>query len=262
MVDSPQAPRAEQAPDNREPEVARPGHQEICALLEAAEVVECKALPWGSNYTFALALAVAEGQHVLTIYKPRRGEIPLWDFPDGTLYRRERAAYLTSLALGWEFIPPTVIRDGPHGIGSAQLYIEPEPRLSFERLYAEHEPALQRIAVFDCLTNNADRKAGHFLLGRQDGRVWGIDHGLTFNSAPKLRTVIWEYCEQAIPDHLLAPLRALGQAPERLKALCDELEPLLLPAELEAFLKRLYRLLDERHFPSPNSRRSYPWPPF
>ena len=258
MTDSLRAPRADQDSPDPPPD----GHSAICAFLEAAEVADCKALPWGSNYTYALALQASEDQHVLAIYKPRRGEVPLWDFPDGTLYRRERAAYLTSQALGWDFIPPTVIRDGPYGIGSVQLYIDPEPRVSFDRLFAQHEQAIQTIAVFDCLTNNADRKAGHFLLGRQDRRVWGIDHGLTFNSSPKLRTVIWEYCDQPIPPHLLEALNALQFDPDRLRALCDALEPLLLPDELEAFLRRLDGLLTDSRFPSPRSRRAYPWPPF
>lgn len=237
-------------------------HEAVCGFLEQAEIVGCKGLPWGSNYTYAVALAAADAGQVLAIYKPRRGEVPLWDFPDGTLYRRERAAYLASKLLGWQFIPPTVIRDGPYGIGSVQLYIEPDPRASFDRYRAEHEAALQMIAVFDCLTNNADRKAGHFLLGRHDRRLWGIDHGLTFNAAPKLRTVIWEYCDEPIPDHLLGDLSALRGDAERLRALCDELEPLLLPEELEAFHRRLDRLLEHGRFPSPGSRRSFPWPPF
>lgn len=239
-------------------------HQEACALLERAEILECKGLPWGSNYTYAVVLVDAEldGRQVLGIYKPRRGEVPLWDFPDGTLYRRERAAYVLSQHLGWPFVPPTVIRDGPYGIGSVQLYIEPDTRASYELFRRQMATEVQRIAVFDCLANNADRKAGHFLLGRQDGRLWGIDHGLTFNTAPKLRTVVWDYCDEPIPELFLADLLALRNSPERLTALCDELDALLLPNELEAFSRRLDRTIDQARFPSPNSHRSYPWPPF
>ena len=236
--------------------------QEACSLLARAEIVDCKGLPWGSNYTYALALEAGQDCRMLAIYKPRKGEIPLWDFPDGTLYRRERAAYLTSLHLGWYFVPPTVIRDGPYGIGSVQLYVDPDPGLSYDRLRNEHADEVQRIALFDCLVNNADRKAGHFLRSREGGRVWGIDHGLTFNSAPKLRTVVWEYCGEPIPEPLLRDLRDLRSDSKRLLALCDELEPLLLSSELEALLKRLERLLDQPMFPGPSSRRSYPWPPW
>lgn len=235
---------------------------EACAFLEQAEIVGCQALPWGSNYTYALALAADAGRQVLTIYKPRRGEVPLWDFPDGTLYRRERAAYVASRRLDWNFVPPTVIREGPLGVGSVQLYIDADPGGSFERLRAEYSRQLRQIAVFDCFVNNADRKASHFLLGRGDGRIWGIDHGLTFNSAPKLRTVVWDYCGEPIPEPLVADLRALRADQARLSALCDDLEPLLLSDEIEALLQRLDRLIEVTRYPAPQSRRYMPWPPF
>jgi uncharacterized repeat protein (TIGR03843 family) len=233
---------------------------EACDLLEQATILECKGLPWGSNYTFAVGLDAGDGRQVLGIYKPRRGEVPLWDFPDGTLYRRERAAYLTSVVLDWRFVPPTVIRDGPYGIGSVQLYIDPDPRASFELFRAVHADELRRIAAFDFLTNNADRKGAHFLLGRQDGQIWGIDHGLCFNAAPKLRTVIWDYCGEPIPEPLLADIRALRADSLRLKTLFDQLEPLLLPEELEALLHRFDLIVERGEYPSPRSHRSYPWP--
>lgn len=235
---------------------------EACVFLEQAEIVGCQALPWGSNYTYALALAADAGRQVLAIYKPRRGEVPLWDFPDGTLYRRERAAYLASRHLGWTFVPPTVVREGPLGIGSVQLFIDADPGGSFDRLRAEYAQELRRIAVFDCFVNNADRKASHFLLGRDDGRIWGIDHGLTFNSAPKLRTVVWDYCGEPIPEPLVADLRELRADQPRLTALCNDLEPLLFPDETEALVQRLDRLIEQTHYPAPQSRRYVPWPPF
>jgi uncharacterized repeat protein (TIGR03843 family) len=237
-------------------------HEQACALLEQAEIVGCQSLPWGSNYTFAVAFEAGDNRQVLGIYKPRRGEVPLWDFPDGTLYRRERAAYLASRHLGWEFIPPTVIRDGPYGVGSVQLYVDPEPRASYDRLRREYAEEIRRIAVFDCVANNADRKAGHFILGRGDNQIWGIDHGLTFNAAPKLRTVVWDYCGEPIPEPLIEDLCALRNDPPRWRAMFEELEPLLLPSELEALRRRLDALLDERCFPAPTSRRYMPWPPF
>lgn len=235
---------------------------EACVFLEQAEIVGCQELPWGSNYTYAVALAADAGRQVLAIYKPRRGEVPLWDFPDGTLYRRERAAYLASHHLGWMFVPPTVIREGPLGIGSVQLYIDADPRGSFDRLRTEYAQELRRIAVFDCFVNNADRKAGHFLLGRGDGRIWGIDHGLTFNSAPKLRTVVWDYCGEPIPELLVNDLCSLRDNQARIAALCDDLEPLLLAEEIEALVRRLDHLIEQTRYPAPESRRYVPWPPF
>jgi uncharacterized repeat protein (TIGR03843 family) len=206
-----------------------------------------------------VGLDAGEGQQVLAIYKPRRGEVPLWDFPDGTLYLRERAAYLTSVALGWIFVPPTVIRDGPYGIGSVQLYVEPDPKASFELLRTRFADDLRRIAAFDFLTNNADRKGAHFLLGRLDGQLWGIDHGLCFNAVPKLRTVIWEYCGEPIPEPIVADLRALRADSERLQALSTDLAALLATEELEAFHRRLELILELGEYPSPRSHRSYPW---
>ena len=236
--------------------------EEACALLAQAEVVGCQGLPWGSNYTYALALQVDDGPQVLGIYKPRKGEVPLWDFPDGTLYRRERAAYLLARALEWDFVPPTVIRDGPYGIGSVQLYIEPDPRSSYNQFLSAHADAVKRIALFDCVANNADRKAGHFLLGRADGRLWGIDHGLTFNTQPKLRTVVWEFTDDPIPNELLRDLAALRLDSDRMERLLAELDPLLADDELVALTRRIEHVLETRVYPSPRSHRSYPWPPF
>jgi hypothetical protein len=234
--------------------------EEAEGFISTGEIVGCQPLPWGSNYTYAVAIQT-DDQQVLGIYKPRRGEVPLWDFPDGTLYRRERAAYLFSRHLGWEFIPPTVIRDGPYGIGSVQLYVEPRPVVSLAELHERHANEIQTIAVFDCLANNADRKAGHFLQD-QAGRLWGIDHGLTFNVAPKLRTVVWEYSGKPIPEALLSDVAELWRDAARLRALCDDLTPLLHADEIEALNRRLDRLLATRRFPPPETRRSVPWPYF
>ncbi|MGE3272893.1 MAG: hypothetical protein AB7P40_29415, partial [Chloroflexota bacterium] len=165
---------------------------EIHVLLERAEVDAIESIPWSSNYTFAARLCAEDHPPFLAVYKPRRGEIPLYDFPDGTLFKRERAAYLASIALGWDFIPPTVIRDGPHGIGSFQLLVDVEPRSDYFHYKDAHVSEVQVIGLFDVVANNADRKAGHILKDRQ-GKLWGIDHGLTFNTDPKLRTVIWDW---------------------------------------------------------------------
>src|SRR5690606_34583588 len=151
------------------------------------QFTSCELIPWGSNYTFAAALVDQQGGRCLAVYKPRRGEAPLYDFPSGTLFLRERAAYLAARLLGWDFIPPTIIRTGPHGIGSVQLFVEAEENAHYFEFHRQRAAELQSMALFDLLVNNADRKAGHCLLGK-DGRVWGIDHGLTFHHLPKLRT--------------------------------------------------------------------------
>jgi len=195
----------------------------------------------------------------LAIYKPRRGEIPLYDFPDGTLYKRERAAYVTAAALGWDFIPPTVIRDGPHGVGSLQLFVDVEPRADFFDFKDNHVGELQRMALFDVIANNADRKAGHCLKSK-DGKLWGIDHGLTFNTVPKLRTVIWDFQEAPVPGPLLRQLRAFRADEKRAAALKRELGGLLARAEVDAFFKRVDTTIARGVYPPMSSRRAMPWP--
>lgn len=239
-----------------------PPANEAEKLLAEGRIVVCRELGWGSNYDFLLALA-PEGADprdpsnlTLAVYKPRRGEVPLWDFPDGTLYLREYAAYLTSQALGWHFIPPTVIREGPSGIGTVQLYVEPAKRnvLLNSRGY---RPQLMQVSLFDSLTNNADRKAGHCFVGR-DGKLWGIDHGLTFHRVPKLRTVIWDFCGQPIGADLLAALARLLDQKDGAYRLWHRLSRLLSPEEVEACADRLHRLLSERRFPELDPYRNLP----
>jgi len=226
-------------------------------FLRTAEITECKLVPWGSNYTFAVVLEDPEGEHEqgIGIYKPRAGEAPLWDFPSGTLYQREYASYVLSQHLGWDFIPCTVIREGPHGVGTVQLYIEPEERLHYSVLREEHRDELQRMAVFDIVTNNADRKASHFFRGANDNKIWGIDHGLTFNIEPKLRTVIWDFIGEPIEGELLDALINLyidDNLPARLK-------PYLDPFEIDAFRTRAARLAEAAVFPELTSRRNIPY---
>lgn len=221
-------------------------------LLAQGDVLDCQPLPWGSNYAFALLLR--DGRHqALAVYKPRRGEAPLWDFPAGTLYRREYAAFLLSQLLGWAFVPPTVVRNGPHDVGVVQRYIEPVA--DYRGLGAEHDDELRRIALFDLVTNNADRKSGHCLKDR-DGRIWSIDHGLTFHTAPKLRTVLWEYCGQHFPQPALEDLRRLHARADELRA---AFAPWLTRAEIDACLQRIERLLERPRFPQLDSRRNVPY---
>jgi uncharacterized repeat protein (TIGR03843 family) len=228
--------------------------------LRSWTIEQCQLVPWGSNYTFAVVLRDPVGacDDQIGIYKPRAGEAPLWDFPPGSLYQREHAAFLLSRALGWRFIPETVIRDGPHGIGTVQRYVEPEPDVHYFNIreqLREHRDELQRVALFDLLTNNADRKAGHCFRGKHDGRIWGIDHGLTFNVQPKLRTVIWEFCGEPIADELLERVLAVATDDQLVAPLRRYLEPL----EIQALRGRAERIVDAGIFPQLNSRRNIPY---
>ena len=226
------------------------------ALLETADFAASKLIPWGSNYSFAVALETANGREQLAIYKPRSGETPLYDFPDGTLYRREVASYLLSRALGWEIVPPTVARDGPHGVGSVQLYVEPLPDgVDTRRFWGSCRPEIERLVLFDHLANNADRKIGHCLLDRNH-KVWGIDHGLTFNRYPKLRTVLWQYVNQRIAPDLRADVRRLRTRTAEVTA---TLAPYLDRHEIDALWSRLDRLVETGVYPHLNPRRNVPY---
>lgn len=235
------------------PAVTAPWSDETQTILTKGKVIACQPIPSGSNYTFLCALdgppGGAERQQLLAVYKPRRGEVPLWDFPDGTLYRREMAAFVVSRALGWPQIPPTVIRDGPYGVGSLQLFIAPGDRSSFFRFQGLHRDELRQITLFDHLVNNADRKPSHFIKAH-DGRVWAIDHGLTFHEDWKLRTVVFDFCEEPVPEGLIADLAALRETPARLDTLRSELGELISRREIEVFLRRVDHFIGSRAFPS------------
>lgn len=235
------------------------GLVEAPAILASGQITSCDLIPWGSNYTFAVRLVDQAGASCQAIYKPQRGEAPLWDFPMGTLYLRERAAYLVCRLVGWEFIPPTIVRTGPHGIGSVQLYVDADEQRHYFDFKSEYQDELRRIALFDLLTNNADRKAGHCLLGK-DGKIWAIDHGLTFNTSPKLRTVIWEFSGETIPDPLTADLRALVADKARLGALQAALCEHLNEAEVAAFFRRLEAVLEAGRYPLLDRYRNAPRP--
>jgi uncharacterized repeat protein (TIGR03843 family) len=234
------------------------------ALLERGTFEGIELIPWGSNYTFAAQLKGDDGSCCYGVYKPRRGEVPLRDFPSGTLYKREVAAYVLAAHLDWDMIPPTIVREeGPHGIGSLQLYVEPNAGASgqYDRLRHTHRCDLQRMAVFDLISNNADRKGAHCLLDVR-GRVWGIDHGLTFHSVPKLRTVIWDFVGEPVPADLLQQLVTFRADSTRVQALERALRPLLVERELESLFQRWDRLLANPCFPQLDPYRNVPWPPF
>ncbi|MGI8643296.1 MAG: SCO1664 family protein [Thermomicrobiales bacterium] len=230
--------------------------EQALALLERAEITAARLIPWGSNYTFGVAMVDADESEHLAIYKPRAGEAPLYDFPDGTLYRREMAAFVVSQHLGWNIVPPTVVRDGPNGVGSLQLYVEPhtdgdDP----SRYWSQCSLDIERIVLFDHLTNNSDRKLGHCLRDVH-GKLWGIDHGLTFNTFPKLRTVLWQFVGDPISAALLADLNRLIARPDDLRA---RLRPLLANDEINAFFTRTERMLSVEVYPHLSSRRNVPW---
>ncbi len=231
----------------------------VVRLLAHGHVELLGQILHSSNFTFLVRVGDGDSE-TLAIYKPRRGESPLWDFPRGTLCLRETAAYLVSQELGWPLIPPTVLRDGPYGVGALQLYIDADPDATYFSLRDERLADLLPIALFDILANNADRKGGHLLLDA-DGRIWAIDNALTFHSQPKLRTVIWDFAGTAIQEEYLDDLRRLRQHLTRRSRLRQTLERLLTEEELAALRQRLAALLKEAVFPLPDpTRRQVPWP--
>jgi hypothetical protein len=197
----------------------------------------------------------------LAIYKPRQGERPLWDFAHGTLYLREVATFILSQALGWPLVPPTVLCDGPYGPGALQFYIDADQESNYFTFREERLSDLLPIALYDVLINNADRKGGHLLLDRQD-RIWAIDNALTFHPQPKLRTVIWDFAGELIPDEYQADLHQLQERMARDDdALCQALSQLLAEDEMTALQARLAELLENAVFPHPDpTRRQVPWP--
>ena len=215
----------------------------------------------GSNYTFLTHITCSGGEFQ-AVYKPTRGEQPLWDFPEGTLAKREVAAYWVSQALGWELVPPTVYRrKGPVGPGSLQYYVVHNPNYHYFNFSPEDRQRLRPTVLFDLLINNADRKGSHVLL--DDGQhIWLIDHGICFNTEDKLRSVIWDFAGEAIPTELIADLRRLIDQLQPGESLFQELSPLLRPVEIRALAQRADDLAEKGEFPyPPDERRAYPWPP-
>jgi hypothetical protein len=227
------------------------------AVLERGELEPLGVLPRSSNFTF-LSRVRRGDEELLAVYKPRAGETPLWDFPDGTLCRREVAAFVLADALGWPRVPPTILRDGPQGPGSVQRFVTYDPQHHYFTMREERPDEFRRIALFDVVANNADRKSGHCLLA-EDGEIFVVDHGVCFSTEPKLRTVIWDFVDEPIPPDMVQDLRALQ---ERLSAgtVRERLLELLSPAEGAATERRLADLLELGRFPEPGPGRPYPWP--
>ena len=231
--------------------------QRARAFLAEGELEVLGRIPWASNATLLARVRHRELEG-LAVYKPVRGERPLWDFPSGTLYRREVAAYLVSDRLGWRLVPPTLVRDGPLGVGSLQLYVDADAEVTAFELLAAGNAALARIAAFDVVTNNADRKAGHCLLA-EDEHVWAIDHGLCFHVEPKLRTVLWDLAGHRLAAADVADLEALA-AEAAGGGLGGRLDGLLDADEVAALGERALALARVGTLPAPGSGRAYPWP--
>lgn len=274
----------------------RPSEDDVEQVLTAGELTVIGRIRSASNATFLCEAQLGE-QRAHCVYKPVAGEAPLWDFPDGTLAGRERAAFLVSAALGWDVVPHTIIRDGPAGSGMVQLWVDqpgdgltdtpvadeggldlvdlvpsgqiPAGYLAILEAYDHAGDAvtlvhadddrLRRMAVFDVLINNADRKGGHILAG-VDGRVRGVDHGVTLHCEDKLRTVLWGWAGKPVDDELLAAIATLGEAVRG--ELGTQLREHLTAREVAALAARVVALLDDPVMPSPDRHRPIPWPAF
>ena len=225
------------------------------AILRGGDIEVLGQMPWSSNTTLLCDVAL-DDEIVQAVYKPHRGERPLWDFPDG-LYVREVACYELAKQIGWDLVPPTVLIDGPVGPGSLQLFIP----CNFEEHYLtmneqpQFQSVFQQLTAFDVVANSTDRKSGHVLLGK-DGHIWAIDNGLSFHAEFKLRTVLWDFAGDPIPQDIHADLVAFAEA-----GLGDVLIELLdNDDEIEATLERAGILIQGGHFPTDPSGRRWPWP--
>jgi uncharacterized repeat protein (TIGR03843 family) len=270
-------------PTSDDREALRSGELDVLGRIRSA-----------SNATFLCEATLGE-HRTHCVYKPIAGEQPLWDFPDGTLAGRELAAHLNSVELGWNLVPYTIIRDGPAGPGMVQLWVDqpgdggdpptgpalvdlapvgkiPAGYLSVLRAYDyagdpvvlvhADDPRLRRMAVFDVVINNADRKGGHILCGT-DGVVYGVDHGVTLHTQDKLRTVLWGWAGKSLKDMDADTLQSLSRLAQALDGpLADTLEPHLTSAELNALRRRVRDLREHPVMPVPNSHRPIPWPAF
>jgi uncharacterized repeat protein (TIGR03843 family) len=210
---------------------------------------------FGSNYTFLVSVSY-EGREFPAVYKPQRGEQPLWDFPENSLAGREVAAYLVSEHLGFHIVPFTTLRvDGPFGAGSLQEFIQYDPEYHYFSFSDDDKQLLRPVVVFDLLCNNADRKGSHVFFEQDSHDLYAIDHGICFHEENKLRTVLWDFSGQKIPEDLLAPLAAIEE-------LLPALEPYLTRRERTALCARADSIIKRGLFPrQPRDRRALPWPP-
>jgi hypothetical protein len=200
------------------------------------------------------------GGDTACVYKPIRGERPLWDFPDGTLAGREVSTFLVSEATGWGLVPLTVLRDGPFGPGMCQLWVDVVDGVDLRELAASDHPDVQRLVLLDAVVNNADRKGGH-LLPTSEGRVLGVDHGVCFSREDKLRTLLWQWAGEPLSEEATDVLRRLQV--ELAGPLCEALSAHLTRGEVRATARRVERLLASGTYPFPSEDwPAIPWPPF
>lgn len=237
----------------------------ILKVLQNGSVSLRGEFAWGSNYTFLVDVIgnmETAPFSLKAVYKPIRGENPLWDFPAESLAHREVAAYLVSEALGWKLVPPTVYRqEGPLGPGSIQLYINHDPEYHFFNFSKADRKRLRPVVFFDLLVNNADRKGGHLLLDYEN-HIWSIDHGICFHEEDKLRTVLWDFAGKKIPGILQSKIRGFYEKLNETFGLVTDLQAHLAKREIVALKTRAAWLSRLKYFPyPPSNRRPYPWPP-
>ncbi len=232
----------------------------VVNVLQNGEITIKGEFVWGSNYTF-LAEVCRDRDKLMSVYKPSKGERPLWDFPAASLARREAAAFVVSEALGWRLVPPTVYRkQAPIGPGSLQLFIEHDPELHYFTMDEADKQLLRPVVLFDVLINNADRKGSHLLFDDQH-HLWLIDHGICFHAEDKLRTVIWDFAGQAIPEELCADVQRFLHKLQPEELVAKQLQLLLTQREIRALIARTEHVLSVGHFPEPDpDQRSFPWP--
>ncbi len=234
--------------------------EDVLEILTHGKLVLKGQFVLGSNYSF-LAAVDHKGRKLKAVYKPQKGEIPLYDFPADSLAAREVAAYVVSEELGWDLVPPTVIRsNAPFGAGSLQEFIPHDPEETYFSFNDAIRGELRQAAFFDLIINNADRKGSHILLDRK-GRFKLIDHGLCFHTDPKLRTVIWDFSGQPIPEAFITDAELLASKLAAPGPVLSELLRLLLPEEIVALEVRIRELINIPVFPMPDpERRPFPWP--
>jgi len=237
---------------------------DILSILRTGKVTIQGEFIWGSNFTFLAKVESSEGD-LVAVYKPNRGQRPLWDFPVDTLARREVAAYIVSEEIGWRMVPDTVYRTkGPLGSGSLQLFIDHDPEYHYFNFPIEERQRLRPVVLLDIIINNADRKGSH-VLRDPDGNLWLIDHGICFHVEDKLRTVIWDFMGQPIPENLYADLNCFVNKLKTVNGSTSNLNTRLFEyldlAEIGAIISRTENLIHTKHFPEPDPhRRGYPWP--
>lgn len=258
----PERPAAAPGSD-RDPDEVQVDRATVLDVLRSGTLDPLGRIATASNITLLCGIGLDDPEagrriEATCVYKPVRGEAPLWDFPDGTLANRELAAFLVSEASGWDIVPPTVVRDGPYGPGMVQLWMDVDDETDVVEMIRHDHRGLRPMAIFDAVVNNADRKAGH-ILPMADGAIHGVDHGVCFSDQPKLRTVLWGWMGTPLDATELDTLRRLRAAIDG--SLGGSLRALLTPREITATRRRIDRLIADACFPTPDpDRPAIPWP--